>query len=130
MKRVVASLASLVMTAAVALTVGGCKAEYDRTEITNVKSRLAGGSMNEARIEVPVGGIVTSHIVSYDDSHHTMSVELHSKDEGIVQVANVVSEHDYAFVGMKPGDTEVELRADGHLVLILRARVTAQPPLP
>ena len=124
------ALLSLLMPAAIALTAAGCKTEYDRTEISNVKSGLPGGNMNYARIDVPVGGIVTSHIVSYDDSHDTMAVELHSKDEGIVQVANVVSEHDYAFVGMKPGETEVEMRANGHLVLILRARVTPQPALP
>jgi hypothetical protein len=42
----------------------------------------------------------------------------------------VVSDGDYAFLGLATGQTEVEIRANGKLVLILTVYVTAQPTLP
>jgi hypothetical protein len=65
----------------------------------------------------------------YDD-HKEMAAGLRSKDPDIVEVTGVVNPGDYAFLGLRPGQTEIEVTADGHLVLILTAIVTEQPPLP
>ena len=86
--------------------------------------------MNYARIVVPVGMIVTAHIVSYDDDHKTMTTGIQSKDPRVVEVESVVSPSDYAFFGLSPGSTDVELTADGKVVLIVTAVVTEQPSLP
>ena len=42
----------------------------------------------------------------------------------------VVNERNYAFVGLKEGTTEIELIADGDLVLTIPATVVKQPELP
>ena len=117
--------------AAATLVVAGCGgADYDHTDIQNVKPSPLGGNMNFARIEVPVGMIVTAHIVSYDDDHKAMNVALQARTSGIVETTSVVSQHDYAFLGLKKGDTEVELTADGKVVLIWAVRVVDQPAPP
>ncbi|MDB4938680.1 MAG: hypothetical protein JWP87_5652 [Labilithrix sp.] len=126
-----ARLLACALLAALALGLGGCGPDYDHTDIASVRSPPAPltGHVDYARVQVSLGAVVTAHIVPYDDDHKVMSVDLRSKDPSVVEVTNVVSDHDYAFLGMKTGTTEVELRADGHLVLILTAVVTDQPPL-
>jgi hypothetical protein len=111
------------------LAAAGCAAEYDHTDITVVRPPPGPleGSVNHARVQVSVGAVVTAHIVSYDDDHEDMAVELRTKDRSVVEVANVVSEHDYAFLGLRPGVTDVELLAGGKLVLIFTAVVVDQP---
>jgi hypothetical protein len=116
----------------VALLLAGCGAEYDHTDILSVHAppKPLAGQVSYARIQVSVGAVVTAHIVSFDDDHKEMEADLRSKDTGVVEVTGVVTPGDYAFLGMRAGETEVEVRADGKLVLILRAVVTEQPPLP
>ena len=118
------------LIAASLFVLGGCTSEFNHADIVGVKSSPLGGTVNYARIEVPVGMIVKAHIVPYDDARDAMDTELRAKDTSIVDVTNVVSDHDYAFTGLKSGTTEVELRANGKVVLILTAIVTDQPPLP
>jgi hypothetical protein len=123
------AFAAKVMTfAALAAVVTGCSADFDHAEVTNVKASPLGGNMNYARVEVPVGMIVTAHIVSYDDDHKTMDMDIQADDSNVVEVHNVVSEHDYAFFGIRAGTTEVKLKADGKVVMIVTAVVTDQPP--
>lgn len=124
-------LAACVACVAAALALAGCGADYDHTEITNVKgSPPFPGTMNYARVVVPVGMVVTAHIISYDDDHKTMATGIQSKDTRVVDVESVVSPDDYAFFGLAPGSTDVELTADGKVVLIVTAVVTDQPSLP
>ncbi len=124
-------LATLAAIAACALSLAGCGADYDHTDITNVKgSTPFPGTMNYARIVVPVGMVVTAHIVSLDDDRKTMATTVSSKDTRVLEVAGVVSADDYAFLGLAPGTTEVEITADGKVVLIVTAVVTNQPSLP
>ena len=120
---------ALLVSLAVGALSSGCAADYDHTDISVVRPPPAplDGSVNHARIQVSVGSVVTAHIVSYDDDHDSMSLELHAKDRSVVEVANVVSEHDYAFLGLRPGTTDVEMRANGKLVLIFTAVVVDQP---
>jgi hypothetical protein len=128
-KALVRRAAAVAGIGAFALLGSGCAADYDHTDINVVRSPPAPltGNMNYARIQVSVGAIVTAHIVSYDDDRKQMDAVLRSKDTSIVEVAGVVSDHDYAFLGLRPGTTEVHLEANGKLVLILTAIVTDQP---
>ena len=120
-----------IVSSALALALAGCGAEYDHTEISNVKgSPPFQGTLNYARVVVPVGMVVTAHIVSLDDDRKTMTTALRSKNTSVVQVATVVSADDYAFFGLAAGTTDVELTADGKVVLIVTAVVTDQPSLP
>jgi hypothetical protein len=131
MKTKVATLAATIACLACAPWLTGCGADYDHTEITNVKgSQPFPGTMTYARIVVPVGMLVTAHIVSYDDDHKTLSTGIQSKDTRILEVEPVVSPDDYAFFGLTPGSTDVELTAYGKVVLIVTAVVTDQPSLP
>jgi hypothetical protein len=125
-------LALLSLFAAAPFALAGCGADYDHTDVVAVHkppSPLA-GRVDYARIQVSVGAVVTAHIVSYDDDHKEMDAALRSKDPSVVEVTGVVTPGDYAFLGLRAGQTEVEVRADGHLVLVLTAVVTEQPPLP
>ena len=116
---------------ACALALAGCGVDYDHTEITNVKgSQPFPGTMNYARVVVPVGMVVTAHIISYDDDHKTMTTGLTPTDTRVVEVTTVVSPNDFAFFGLTPGTTDVQLTAGGKVVLILTAVVTDQPALP
>ncbi len=126
-----ARLARLGAAAACTLALAGCGADYDHTEISNVKgSQPFPGTMNYARIVVPVGMVVTAHIVSLDDDRKTMATGLRSKDERVVEVHGVVSPDDYAFFGIATGTTDVELTANGKVVLVVTAVVVDQPSLP
>jgi len=113
-----------------AVSILGCGVDYDRTDITAVKASPLGGSITTARIELPVGMILKAHIVSYDDDRKEMDNDLYMKDPSIADVTGVVSDRDYAFYGLRTGATEVEIRADGKLVLIITVVVTDQPVLP
>ena len=114
-----------------ALALCACGTDYDHTEITNVKgSPPFPGSVSYARIVVPVGMVVTAHVVSYDDDHKAMAMGLQSMDPRVVEVEGVVSANDYAFFGLTAGSTDVQFTAAGKVVLIVSAVVTPQPALP
>lgn len=105
----------------------GCGPSYDHTDFTNTRASKLGGTVNRSEISVPEGMIVTAHVVPYNDDNKVMTAKFTSRDEGTVVVQNVISDHDFAFVGLKPGTTDVELRADDDLVLTITATVTPQP---
>lgn len=125
-------LALVTTMMAAATLISGCAAEYDHTELNNVHAppKPLDGRVNYARINVSVGAIVTARIVSYDDDRKELATDLRTKDASVVEVTGVVSPGDYAFLGLRPGQTEVEVLADGKVVLILTAVVTEQPTPP
>ena len=101
----------LIVAVASLVALAGCGADYDHTDITNVKgSPPFPGTMNYARVVVPVGMLVTAHIVSYDDDHKTMTTGIRSKNPSVVDVQTVVSPNDYAFFGLAPGSAKAALR--------------------
>lgn len=113
-----------------ALGITACAPEYDHTDITAVRASVLGGRVDRARIEVPAGMIVKAHFVSYNDDKKVMPMSLRAKDPAILEIASIVSDYDFAFIGLKPGATEVELLADSKVVLIIAAVVAEQPAPP
>ena len=107
-----------------------CGAEYERTEITGVRVSNLGGEVSVQRIDVPEGLIVKAHIVVWNDDNEAMTLSVRAVDPNIVEVAGVVNDRDYAFIGKKQGRTAVQFLADGKVVLTVQADVTAQPTLP
>jgi len=122
----------LLRAAALLLGVGlvGCGPDYDQTRIDGITKSDLGGSIDHSRVEVPVGMIVKAHIAPMNDDNKVMKGALSSLDPSIMEVRGVVTEYDYAFIGLRPGATQIEVRADDKLVLILDAYVVPQPATP
>jgi len=117
--------------AALAFGAMACGPEYDRTEISATKGHLTlGGTIDTQRLDIPEGLIITAHIAVWNDDNEQMPLGIRSKDPSIVEVKGVVNERNYAFVGHREGTTEIELIADGDLVLTIPATVKKQPELP
>ena len=119
------ALASLVALGSMALV--GCGPDYDHTDITGVKASDLGGDVNKGAITVPEGLIVKAHIVSWNDDKKEMALSIRSRNPDIVEVAGVVNDHDYAFLGHAIGHTDIEFAADDKVVLTVGADVTPQP---
>ncbi len=108
----------------------GCTAQYDHTDIGQARASVLGGRVDRQGISVPEGMIVTVHIVSYNDDDNIMTMSLRATEPTILDVSNVISDHDFAFIGLKQGVTDVELRADDRVVLVMQAVVGPQPSSP
>jgi hypothetical protein len=116
---------------AVAFGLVACGPDYDRTEISAVKGQgTLGGNVDTQRLDVPEGLVITAHVVAWNDDNEQMTLAVRSKNPEIAEVAGVVNDRNYAFLGLKSGDTEIEFLADGHVVLTVPAHVTKQPELP
>lgn len=109
------------------LAVAACGPDYDRTEITNVLASPLGGSVDYRQINVHSGMVVKAKILPYNDSNERMSCRLRSLDPRVVDVLQVVNDGDFAFLGLAPGRTQIEVRADDRIILVLDAVVTEQP---
>ncbi len=123
------SLAGLVLAVALS-SLAGCTAQYDHTDIGQSRASVLGGRVDRQGITVPEGMIVTVHMVSYNDDNNIMPMTLRAADPTILDVSNVVSDHDFAFIGLKQGTTDVELRADDRVVLVMQAVVGPQLSAP
>jgi hypothetical protein len=124
------SLAALALAAALASAITGCGPEYDHTDISNVKEGMFGARIDRSRIEVKAGMIATAHIVSYNDDNEVMPMSVRAANPGILDVTGTITDHDFAFIGVKEGTTEVEILADNKVVLIISAEVRPQPAAP
>lgn len=118
----------LLSIAVLGLLAGGCGPSYDRTEFTGQVAGGLGGEVTRERIVVPSGTLVKVHIVSKNDDNESMSNQIRSKDPSILDAIQVVSDRDYAFLGVRPGKTQVEIKADDQVVLVIDALVTEQSP--
>lgn len=113
--------------AACVVTMIACGPDYYETEVTAVKPSPLGGTASNRLVSVPEGMIVKAHVVPFNDDREAMQAHVFSHDDTIVEVVAVVNDRDYAFIGKKPGRTEVEFQADGETVFTVIAEVTAQP---
>lgn len=122
MRRVILLGAALLGLAAAA-----CGPDYDRTEFGGQVAGPLGGEVTRERVVVYQGGLVKMHIVSRNDDDDAMSNEIVSHDPSVLETVPVVSDHDYAFLGITPGKTQIDVKADGKLVLVIDAVVLDQP---
>jgi hypothetical protein len=123
--------ATVLVLGTLAMGVAGCGPEYDRTEISDVKGQdRLGGNVSVQRIDVPEGLVITARIVVWNDDDEPMPLTIRPKRPEVVEVTPVVNDRNYAFVGLQQGNTEIELVADGTVVLTVVANVTPQPALP
>ena len=120
-------LRTVTVLSTVALGLVACGPDYDHTDISAVRKTKLGGDINIQRLEVPEGLVLKAHIAVWNDDEETMPLVVRSKDPSIVEVAGVVSDRDYAFLGLQRGRTEIEFVADGTVVLTIEANVVAQP---
>jgi hypothetical protein len=118
------------LLATLAIGVAACGPEYERTEITGVKQTDLGGNITIEQINVPEGLIIKAHIVVWNDDNVQMPLAVRAVDPSIIEVAGVVNDRDYAFVGLKQGHTQIQFVAEDTVVLTVEADVTAQPALP
>jgi hypothetical protein len=80
------------------------------------------------RIQVTHGGVVTAHIAPFNSDNKPMVGDVASDDRTILDVQRAYGDKNYAFLGVKPGKTIVELKADGVTVARIESEVTSQPP--
>jgi hypothetical protein len=107
-----------------------CGADYDHTDITSVKASDLGGGIDKTTLSIPEGLILKAHVDSKNDDNKSMGLSIRSLDPTVVEVAGVISDHDYAFIGRKQGRTQIEFKADDTVVLTVDALVTPQPSTP
>lgn len=118
------------LCALMALPMVACGPDYDHLELSGEKASPLGGDVKENHITVPEGMIVKVHVVPWNDDKETMPGHVFSHDADTMEIAAIVNDRDYAFIGKKPGHTQVEFQADGKTVLIVEADVTPQPAAP
>lgn len=124
------SLKTIARAAALTLGLVACGPQYDRTEITAVQPSVLGGEVGVHRISVHEGMLVKAHVVVWNDDNVQMPLQIVADDPSVVEVAGVINDRDYAFIGRRQGRTLVRLVADGTTVLSIAADVLAQPSLP
>ena len=122
------SVKGMVLASLLALV--ACGPEYDHTDITAVKASDLGGGMSRSGLEVHEGMIVKAHLVVWNDDNEPMPLTVRSTDTSIVEVASVVTDRDFAFLGLKAGRTTIEFKAEDTVVLTIDAEVKAQPDMP
>lgn len=127
-KKLSRKILSLAVLGGIVLPVVACAPDYQRIDITGEKKSPLGGEVKPNHVSVPEGMIVKAHVVPYNDDGEPMQQHVFPRDPDVLEVIAVVNDRDYAFIGKKPGRTQVEFQADGETVLIVEAEVTAQPP--
>ena len=128
MKKLAKKVLSLAALGGIVLPVIACGPNYERIELTGEKKSPLGGEVKANHVSVPEGMIVKAHVVPYNDDGEPMQQHVFPRDPDVLEVIAVVNDRDYAFIGKKPGRTQVEFQADGETVLIVEAVVTEQPP--
>lgn len=122
-RKVLASAALLLGVSALS----GCGPDFDHVSIDGVVTSSLGASrIDTARVTVAEGMVLKAHIVAFNDDNEVMETRVETKQGGILGMSRVISDGDFAFYGISAGETEVELYADGKLVLIMKATVTPQ----
>lgn len=114
----------------VAFGLAACGPSYERTEITGIRLSKLGGGIDNHRLEVHEGMIVKAHIVAWNDDQEPMPLLIRAVDPSVIEVARVIHADDYAFIGLRLGQTKIELVADGEVVHRIDAEVVAQPEMP
>ena len=121
MKRVL--LAALAAT----MLLAGCGSSFDRLEMSAIIPSDLGGHINDASMSVPEGLALKATILALNDDNDRLDLTIRATDSTILDVEPTVTSGAFAFIGRKAGHTELTFTADGKVVLIVAADVTAQP---
>ena len=103
-----------------------CGPNYDHTTIDNLKG-FVGDDVTFKRVYIVEGTGIKAHIESFDSNDDSMTTEIVAADASLIDVTPTITEHDYLLSGLKAGRTEIQVKADGKLVLRIDALVEAQP---
>jgi hypothetical protein len=117
------------LTVLASLTVA-CGPSYDRTEFANTKADPLGGGINYSRVELHEGLILTSQIRAWNDDNEQMTLRVRVTEPDFLEIRSTASKDLFAFIGKKPGRTNVEFLADDKVVMIIPAEVLVQPTPP
>jgi hypothetical protein len=117
-----AILASLALA-----SLAGCGPSYDHTDITAVNPTVIGGGIQKTQVQIPEGLIISAHIDSKNTDQKPMGLVVRSQDSSIVEIQGIVTDHDFAFLGVRAGHTAIDIVADDKVVLTIPADVTPQP---
>ncbi len=105
-----------------------CGPDYDHIDVNPVKGQgTLGASISAQRLEVSEGLVITAQVIPWNDDDERMPLAIRVQDPSIVEVAGVVNDRNYAFIGKKAGNTQIEFVADGEVVLRMSATVVPQP---
>jgi hypothetical protein len=110
-----------------AASVGGCTAGYSHTDISQTGTSELPASVSQIGVKVTHGDVLTAHVAPFNSDEKPMVGDVVSDDQTILNVVRAYGDKNYAFLGVKPGRTVVELKADGLTVARLEAEVLAQP---
>ena len=108
----------------------GCGPDYERTDVRAVVPSKLGGTVSTRRVEVPSGMIVKARLQAFNDDNERMRTDVEADDPNVLEVAPVINDSDWAFLGLREGRTQVRVYADDQLVEIIDAVVTPQPSAP
>ena len=119
---------TIVTLASIALGgLAGCGPSYDHTDITAVNSTVIGGELQKTQVQIPEGLVISAHIDSKNTDQKPMGLVVRSEDSGIVEIQGIITDHDFAFLGVRAGHTAIDIVADDVVVLTIPADVTPQP---
>jgi hypothetical protein len=110
-----------------ALAAAGCTAGYSHTDITQSGASELPASVSVTGVKVTHGDVMTAHIAPFNSDEKPMVGDVASDDQTIMNVVRAYGDKNYAFLGVKPGKTVVELKADGVTVARIDAEVLPQP---
>lgn len=122
--------ARILFLAAAAMASVACGPSYDRTDIVGRVGTEEGNEISNTHVTVVEGTILKAHIESFNSDNEKMNNLLESGDPNVMEVDYVISDHDFTFQGVKPGDTQITIKANGETVLIIQAHVVQQPDAP
>lgn len=120
------SASTALVAAACSLAAAGCTASYSDTTIDGVSHGEPSSSVTRSQIQVPVGAVVTAHIAPVNSDGKPMVGEVRSHDTTILEIDPAAGDKVYALLGLREGQTEVDLVADGVIVQTIHAVVTSQ----
>ncbi len=118
----------LLAAAIASLGVVACGPDYKNTTFTSVVSGAPGNEINSSHVTLAEGTVLKVHIESLNSDNDRMANHIATEDNTVADVAPVISDRDWLFIGNKAGETHITIKANEDTVMVLDAVVIAQPP--
>lgn len=117
---------SLALLAIGAFAAGCSGPSYDHTTVTNVSQGDLAATVSLQTISMPVGAAVRATVTPYNDDNKAMGGDVISDGPTVVEVTPGIDSGEFIFMGRTVGTTTVRFLADGQVIAVARAEVTAQ----